>query len=247
MKRVILVGATDGIGRALAEVYASEGCWVALVGRDPAKLDALRVDLARRFDTATIETVVCDLTDRARLAPAYREAVAAIGHCDTFVYCAGVMPEGDGETSDAEADALIFDVNTTSAAILLGLAANDFRIARRGTIVGISSIAGDRGRKRNPAYCASKAGLTTFLEGLRNRLAPFGVKVVTVKPGFVRTRLIAGKSGVFWAAPPEEAARTIARRAARGDEVFYVYRRWGLLGLALHHVPRFVFKRVGPP
>jgi short-subunit dehydrogenase len=247
MKRVILVGATDGIGKALAEHYASEGSWVAIVGRDAAKLETLRADLAGRYPDATVKGVVCDLTDRSRLEPAYREAVSAIGHCDLFIYCAGILVEGDGEASDGVADALTFDVNTVSAALMLGLAANDFRIARRGTLVGISSIAGDRGRKRNPAYCASKSALTTYLEGLRNRLAPFGVKVVTVKPGYVSTKMIAGKKGVFWAAPVDVAARTIARRVARGHEVFYVYRRWALLGLALHHVPRFVFKKAGPP
>lgn len=247
MKRVIVVGATDGIGKALAEHHASEGSWVALLGRSPEKLASLERDLSTRYPDATVRSVTCELTDRARLEPAYREALAAIGHCDFFYFVAGVMPDGDGETSDAAADALTFDVNTVAAAVMLGLAANDFRVARRGTIVGVSSIAGDRGRKRNPAYCASKAGLTTFLEGLRNRMAPFGVKVVTVKPGYVMTKMVAGRPGVFWAAPADVAARTIARRAAKGHEVFYVYRRWALLGLALHHVPRFLFKRVGPP
>src|SRR5437762_2966343 len=80
----------------------------------------------------------------------------------------------------------------------LGLAANYFRAAGRGKLVGISSIAGDRGRKGNVTYCASKAALSTYLEGLRNRLAPFGVQVTTVKPGYVRTRLVEGKKGVFW-------------------------------------------------
>jgi NAD(P)-dependent dehydrogenase (short-subunit alcohol dehydrogenase family) len=130
---------------------------------------------------------------------------------------------------------------------MLGLAANYFREARRGQIAGISSIAGERGRKGNPAYNASKAALTTYLEGLRNRLFPFGVTVSTVKPGFVGTRMTAGKKGLFWVAPPEEAARIIASRLDQGSESFYVYRRWGLLGFFLTLVPRAIFKRLGPP
>jgi short-subunit dehydrogenase len=153
----------------------------------------------------------------------------------------------DGVTSVPEQDAEMFQVNTMSAAQLLGMAANYFRVAGKGQLVGISSIAGDRGRKLNPAYCASKAGLTAYLEGLRNRLHPFGVQVVTVKPGFVDTKMIAGRAGVFWAVSPEVAARTIDRRVDAGHEVFYVYRRWGLFGLILKHIPRFVFKRFGPP
>jgi short-subunit dehydrogenase len=247
MKRVIVVGATDGIGRALAEVYASRGSWLTLVGRSPAKLEAVRSDLAARFPVATVNGVVCDLADDARAEPAFREAIEKTGHCDVFVYCAGDMRPGDAETSVFAEDAPVLQVNVVAAFHWLGLAANYFRAAGKGSLVGISSIAGDRGRKGNVTYCASKAALTAYLEGLRNRLAPHGVKVVTVKPGFVRTRLLDGKKGVFWAAAPDVAARTIADRVAKGHEVFYVYRRWALVALVLKTMPRFLFKRVGPP
>ncbi len=247
MKRVVVVGATDGLGKALAAEYASRGAWVALVGRSPEKLEAVRREIAGRFPDATVASVLCDLNDRDRLAPAFREAVAAIGHCDLFIYNAGVMHHGDGMTAEPEKDRETMEVNAVAAVGMLGLAANYFGEARRGQIAGISSIAGDRGRKGNPAYNASKAALTTYLEGLRNRLHPFGVTVSTVKPGFVGTRMTAGKKGLVWVAPPEEAARIIADRLGRGHEVFYVYRRWALFGLVLRHVPRAIFKRVGPP
>ena len=247
MKRVILVGATDGLGKALAEVYAARGFWVTILGRSPRKLDALVADLGGRYAAATVKGVVCDLSDAARLEPAFQEALAATGHCDLFLYNAGVMHHGDGLTSVPERDAEMMEVNAVAAVRLLGLAANWFRVAGRGQIAGISSIAGDRGRKGNPAYNASKAALTTFLEGLRNRLAPFGVTVSTIKPGYVGTRLTAGKSGLFWVVPPADAARIIADRLEKRHEVFYVYRRWALFGLAMRHVPRFLFKRLGPP
>jgi short-subunit dehydrogenase len=245
--RVILVGATDGIGKALAEVYAGRGFWVTILGRSREKLDALVADLRSRFPVATVHGVVCDLADPSRFEPAFQEAIAATGHCDLFVYNAGVMHSGDGVTSVPELDAETMEINAVAAVRMLGLAANWFRVAGRGQIAGISSIAGDRGRRGNPAYNASKAALTTFLEGLRNRLAPLGVTVSTVKPGYVGTRMTAGKTGMFWVATPEEAARTIADRLEKRDEVFYVYRRWALLGFAMRVVPRFVFKRFGPP
>jgi short-subunit dehydrogenase len=247
VKRVVLVGATDGLGRALAAEYASRGFWVTILGRSPGKLDALVAELSARHPEATVRGVVCDLSDAARLEPAFREAIGASGHCDLFLYNAGVMPAGDGVTCDAERDAETMQVNAVAAVRMLGLAANYFRVARRGQIAGISSIAGDRGRKANPAYNASKAALTTYLEGLRNRLFPFGVTVSTVKPGYVGTRMLEGRGGLFWVVPPDVAARTIADRLEKGHEVFYVYRRWALFGLALHHVPRFLFKRAGPP
>lgn len=247
MKRVVLVGATEGLGRALAEEYSSRGFWVAVLGRSKEKLHALVADLSARFPAATVRGVVCDLLDTDRIEPAFREAIEATGHCDLFLFNAGVMHGGDGVTCDAERDAEMMGVNAVAAVRMLGLAANYFRLARRGQIAAISSIAGDRGRKGNPAYNASKAALTTYLEGLRNRLFPFGVKVSTVKPGFLGTRLVDGKKGLFWVAPPREAARIVADRLEKGHEVFYVYRRWGLFGLVVRHVPRFVFKRLGPP
>ncbi len=247
MKRVVVVGATDGLGKALAAEYASRGAWVCLVGRNAGKLESVRAEISARHPDATVTAVLCDLREPGRIAPAFHEAVASIGHCDLFLYNAGVMFHGDGVTAEPEKDREAMEVNAVAAVEMLGHAANYFREARRGQIAALSSIAGDRGRKGNPAYNASKAALTTFLEGLRGRLFPFGVKVSTVKPGFVGTKMTAGKKGLFWVAPPQEAARIIADRLGRGDEVFYVYRRWGVLALALRLVPRFLFKRFGPP
>ncbi len=247
VKRVVIVGATDGLGKALAAEYASRGAWVCMVGRGAERLEAVRAEIAGRFPDATVAAVVCDLRERDRIAPAFRDVIASVGHCDLFLYNAGVLYHGDGQTAESAKDRETMEVNAVAAVEMLGLASNYFREARRGQIAGISSIAGDRGRKGNPAYNASKAALTTYLEGLRNRLFSYGVKVSTVKPGFLGTKMTAGKAGLFWVAPPEEAARIIADRLERGHEVFYVYRRWGLLGLALRQVPRFLFKRLGPP
>ena len=247
VKRVVIVGATDGLGKALAAEYASRGSWVGLVGRGAEKLEGVRAEIADRYPDATVTAVVCDLRDRELIAPAFRNAVASVGHCDLFLYNAGVMFHGDGLTAEPAKDRETMEVNAVAAVEMLGLAANYFREARRGQIAAIASIAGDRGRSGNPAYNASKAALTTYLEGLRNRLFRFGVTVSTVKPGFVGTKMTAAKPGLFWVAPPEEAARIIADRLERRHEVFYVYRRWGLFGLALRHIPRFIFKRLGPP
>jgi short-subunit dehydrogenase len=245
--RTIVVGATDGIGRALAEVWASRGSWVTLVGRNPAKLEAVVKDLGARFPNATVSGVVCDVNDAARVPAAFEEALAKIGHCDVFVYNAGEMRPGDGATSVFADDGPVLETNVVAAVHWLGLAANYFRAARKGKLVGISSIAGDRARRANVTYCTSKAALTAYLEGQRNRLARYGVQVTTVKPGYVATRMVEGKKGVFWAAPVDVAARTIVDRVTRGDEVFYVYRRWALVALAMKLTPRFLFKRFGPP
>ena len=127
MKRVVLVGATDGLGRALAAEYASRGGWVTILGRSAGKLDALVADLSARHPAATIRGVVCDLADAARIEPAFREALEATGHCDLFLYNAGVMHAGDGLTCDPANDAETMNVNAVAAVRMLGLAANYFR------------------------------------------------------------------------------------------------------------------------
>src|SRR5260221_11281175 len=127
MQRVVIVGATDGIGRELAFVYAARGFWVALIGRNASKLSALVAEFSKKFPDATVKGVVCDVLDASRIEPAFKEAIAAIGHCDLFIYVAGVMLETDGVTSVPDEDAETFEVNTVAAARMLGLAANYFR------------------------------------------------------------------------------------------------------------------------
>ncbi|MEO6323205.1 MAG: SDR family NAD(P)-dependent oxidoreductase [Thermoanaerobaculia bacterium] len=244
VRKIVIVGATGGIAQALCREYAAAGGALTLVGRDRARLQVLADELESAGASPRPRLVPCDLLDAKRIGEATHEALD--GGCDLFLYTAAVMPHGDGVTSSFADDGAIFQVNSVAAVQMLGIVANHMREKRSGTIVGISSIAGDRGRKGNPAYCASKAALTAYLEGLRNRLAPYGVRVVTVKPGYVRTRLVAAKK-LFWAATPEQAARSIVARVDRGAEVFYVFRRWALLGAALRLTPRFLFKRIGPP
>ena len=111
--------------------------------------------------------------------------------------------------------------------------------------MGISSVAGDRGRVKNPAYQASKAGLTNYLESLRNRLTRHGVHVLTVKPGFVDTPMLrkAG-GGPFWVIPPEQAAADIAKALRKKKQVIYTPARWRWLMLVIQHIPSFLFRRM---
>jgi decaprenylphospho-beta-D-erythro-pentofuranosid-2-ulose 2-reductase len=242
----MLVGATDGIGLELARVYLERGWRVGVMGRDGAKIDAASARLRAEFRDATLATETCDVTDATQLPVAFESLLQKLGQADLVVYVAGVLIDGDGTTSVFADDNAMLATNTVAATHLLGLAANYFMQARRGHLAAIGSIAGDRGRRRNPAYGASKAALHTYLEGLRNRLHPVGVRVSTIKPGFVRTRML-GERTAPGAISPWVAAQLIARGLDRGRESFYVPWWWGIMGLALRLVPRAVFKRLGPP
>jgi short-subunit dehydrogenase len=141
----------------------------------------------------------------------------------------------------------MMEVNATGAIRLIEHAADYMVAAGRGRLAGVGSIAGDRGRRGNPAYAASKAALDVYLEGLRHRLQGSGVGVSTVKPGFVRTRMLPPTAPSF---PPSitasDAARRIASGLLRGRDVFYVPAWWALVSWAMRLTPRFLFKRIAP-
>jgi NAD(P)-dependent dehydrogenase (short-subunit alcohol dehydrogenase family) len=165
---------------------------------------------------------------------------------DLLVFAAGIMPAVGESEYTFEKDRDVVAVNLVGAIAWFDAAALRMEAARRGTIVGISSVAGDRGRRGNPAYAASKAAMNTFLESLRNRLGRRGVTVCTVRPGFVATPMTKDL-----ALPPrmtisaDRAAELVLRAAAkrRGVNV-YVPARWALVMLVIRSIPSFVFRKL---
>ena len=132
----------------------------------------------------------------------------------------------------------------SSAVAWLNPAAERFGRLRRGTIVGIGSVAGDRGRCANPVYNTSKAGLHTYLEAIRNRVGRHGVRVLTVKPGFVETPMTEGLSGMFWVVPADKVAEAVLGKARRGRATVYVPARWRYVMWVIRSIPSFLFKRL---
>jgi decaprenylphospho-beta-D-erythro-pentofuranosid-2-ulose 2-reductase len=240
LNKVIIVGASAGIGAALARQLAARGAQVAAIARRADLLEAVRATSPGRiltypFDTSHVEGV-----------PALFERIVADLHdVDGLIYTAGAMPAiAEGEYA-FEKDRTMVDVNLLGAMAWMNLAAAKFEAARGGTIVGISSVAGDRGRRKNPAYAATKAGLTAYLEALRNRCSRYGMNVVTVKPGFVDTDMTRGLPGLFWLISADEAATRILRLADRNSSASgYVPRRWGLVMSIIRTVPSPIFRRL---
>jgi len=242
-KQAVVVGASSGMGAALGKRLAAGGCQVALVARREEELARVCEEInaggavrARAYphDVRAVEEV-----------PALFQQIAAdLGGLDLVIFAAGVQPRVAPDEYSTEKDRLIVEVNVIGAMAWLNEAARRFERAGAGTIVGISSIAADRGRRGNPAYGASKAALDHFLEALRNRLSQRGVNVVTIKPGFVDTDLTKGMSGLFWLISPDQAAAKILAAARRGSVVAYVPARWRMVGLIIRSIPSFLFRRL---
>jgi NAD(P)-dependent dehydrogenase (short-subunit alcohol dehydrogenase family) len=238
--RAIVVGASSGIGAALVRELVRDGHRVAALARRGEELEKLRAECGPERVLARVH----DVRREAEVPGLFEELVRALGGLDLLVYAAGIMPKIGPLEFDTETDAEILAVNVLGAMAWCNPAAEFFQSKRSGTIVGIGSIAGDRGRRGNPAYGASKAALAHYLEALRNRLSEHGVRVCTIKPGFVETPMTAGLGRLPGIVTAEAAARTIVRYARRGSGVRYVPLRWLGVSLVIRSIPSFLFRRI---
>ena len=241
-QRALIIGASSGIGLALARALAAEGAQVALVARRAA-------ELARVVSEIGPERAHAYPQDVTRLddIPALFQGIAHdLGGLDLVVYAAGILPDQPNDRYDTATDAQIIATNFTGAVAWLNEAAARFARTHDGTIIGIGSVAGDRGRRGNPVYGASKAALAAYLESLRNRLAARDVTVVTVKPGYVATPMLAGAQipRFLPVIPPDRAAREILAAAARGSVVAYVPSVWGPIMRLIRFIPSRAFRRL---
>lgn len=245
-RRALVVGASSGIGRALVVRLLGEGYRVVAIARRVDLLGQLGEETrsARSASGGELWTHAHDVRHVDEIGPLFESAVRELGGLDLAIYAAGIMPRGGKDEYDTSADLDQIAVNLAGCVAWLNPAAQFFRTQREGTIIGISSIAGDRGRKANPVYCTTKAAMNTYLEALRNRLSECGVHVCTIKPGFVDTAMTKGVEKLFWLISPDEAARAILAAARNRVNVRYVPLRWWLVGSVLRAIPSFVFRRL---
>ncbi|MGB9032241.1 MAG: SDR family NAD(P)-dependent oxidoreductase, partial [Acidobacteriaceae bacterium] len=214
-----------------------------LVGRNSQRLAAVRNDLLTRGARAAT-TFTADLDNTAGHPAMLAHAATALGGIDLAFLAHGVLgDQSEAEKSYAAAEAIL-RTNFLSAVSLVTWLANYFEAERRGAIAVISSVAGDRGRKSNYVYGASKGGLDIFLDGVRNRIDRAGVNVLTIKPGFVSTPMTAHipKNALF--AEPAGVAKHIVRAIEKRKDVAYVPPFWGLIMLVVRNIPRRIFKKL---
>lgn len=243
-RQAIVVGASSGIGEAIARSIVEQGGRVAILARREEELLRLRDDLNSMAGEERAFAAVHDVTNRDEVPALFQDLTRQLGGLDSIFYVAGVMPKVEPDEFSTEKDAAMMEVNTIGAMAWLNEASVRFGRMGEGTIVGVSSIAGDRGRRGNPVYCTSKAALNTYLEALRNRLGVKGVNVVTIKPGFVDTVMTKGLPGLLWLISPKEAAQKILNAAGKGKGTAYVPGQWRLVGLIIRSIPSFLFRRL---
>jgi decaprenylphospho-beta-D-erythro-pentofuranosid-2-ulose 2-reductase len=241
-KTLLLVGATSDIGRATALRYAEAGWRVLLAARNGEAARREADDVATRT-SAAVGVHRLDILETDRFA-AFVDELPTLP--DTVVCVVGELGDQTRAQTDLDHATMLLRANFEGPALLLGLFAERFLARGSGVLVGVSSVAGDRGRGSNYVYGAAKAGLTAFLSGLRNRLAPAGIRVVTVKPGFVRTRMTAGmKLPPLLTAEPEEVGRRIFAAVENGRaDVLYVRPVWRVVMTTIGLIPEALFKRL---
>jgi short-subunit dehydrogenase len=238
----IVLGASSAIGRAYARALARPDVRLILAGRDMEDLRATAADLriasGARVEIASFDAV--DFPSHAALAQTWAGAVGPLN----IVLVFGLMPEQVAIDSDPNLARACIDATFTGAVSVLHHLAPHLEKRKTGTIIGIGSVAGDRGRLKNYVYGSAKAGLHTYFAGMRNRLARSGVHVLTVKPGFVDTAMTWGLSGLFLVASPDLVARKSLAAAAKGRNVCYVPGFWRLIMLIIKAIPEWIFKRL---
>ncbi|MFC5739207.1 SDR family oxidoreductase [Sinirhodobacter huangdaonensis] len=241
METWILLGATSAIARAFARRLAAEGTTLFLAGRDEAELEAIAADCRLR-GAAGAEVLAFDARDPAGY-PALIERLAAqegVLNAASFV---GSMPEQAAIDAEPRLIAGVIADSFTGPATFLQMLAPLLEARGTGTIVGIGSVAGDRGRLGNYVYGAAKAGFATYLSGLRNRCGRKGVHVLTVKPGPVDTSMTWGMKMPFMTSP-EAVAADIARAVKHRRNVIYSAPIWRLVMAVIRLIPEPVFKKM---
>jgi decaprenylphospho-beta-D-erythro-pentofuranosid-2-ulose 2-reductase len=243
MKKVLIIGATSTIAREVSKCFAADSAWLFLVGRSQEKLTVITEDLLIR-GAGKIESFALDLDNLSLHAELVPAAIKALGGLDVVLIAYGTLPNQKACQQHVETTLKEFMTNCISAVSLLTHLANYFEEQRGGCIAVITSVAGDRGRQSNYVYGAAKGALSIFLQGMRNRLSKVGVRVLTIKPGFVDTPMTAGVPKNFLFADPAVVGKRIFKAIMKGEEILYVPWFWRWIMLIIKGIPESIFKKL---
>lgn len=240
----VILGATKGIGRAIARRLAARGDRIFLLGRDAQDLERSAQDLVLRAGvTASAGVAVCDLSAPETIPGALDAATRALASVDLVIVTAADFATQPALEADLERCHRLLEVNFTNT-IIFCERARPLLLASRGTLCVLSSVAGDRGRKPVILYGAAKAGLSHYLEGIDHKFHVHGLRVVCVKPGFVKTGMTSGLRPPPFAGEADGVAADIVRAIDRGQPVAYSPRIWSAVMHVIRRLPRAVMRRI---
>lgn len=242
-QRVLILGATSAIAQATARLLADRGSSFFLVARNPYKLDAVASDLRTR-GARSVTAMAMDLDDLGAHGDMLASAAQALGTIDMALLAHGVLGDQAAAQADPRVAEAIYNTNFLSPASLIATLANYFEGHSAGCLAVISSVAGDRGRKSNYVYGASKGALTILLDGVRNRVDRAGVHVLTIKPGFVATPMTAHLPRGPLFAEPRTIGRGILRAVVSRQDTVYLPGFWRLIMLIVRSIPSRIFKNM---
>jgi decaprenylphospho-beta-D-erythro-pentofuranosid-2-ulose 2-reductase len=242
-RRILVLGATSGIAEACIRLWANRGDAVYLVARNADKLAVVAAD-AKTRGASHVGMATANLDDTAGHAEVLAHAINSLGGLDVAFLALGVLGEQpEAEKNFAAADQILH-TNFVAPVSLLTWLANYTAQRKSGTLAVLSSVAGERGRKSNYVYGSSKAGLTAFVDGLRNRVDREGVRVMTIKPGPVKTAMTENMKGSGKFANVDAVAASLVKAIDRGDDVVYVPGIWRVIMAVIRAIPERVFKKM---
>ena len=241
--KILVLGATSGIAEATCRIWASRGASLFLVARNAEKLDAVAADLRTR-GASYVDTAVADLDDTDQHPTLLAHAINSLTGLDVAFLAHGILGDQTRAEQDFNTAAQILHTNFMAPVSLLTWLANFCVQRRAGTLAVISSVAGDRGRKSNYLYGSSKAGLSAFLGGLRNRVDREGVTVLSIKPGPVKTAMTAGMKGSEKFADVDSVAKSIVTAIDLRKDTLYVPFQWQPIMFIIRNIPERIFKKL---
>lgn len=243
MKKVLIIGATSAIAEATGRLFAENKNQLYLLARNEQRLETLEKDLKIR-GASSVQSSVFDVSDSAKTESILTKAIDAMKGIDIVLIAHGTLPDQKACEKDYELCFRELNTNMISTIHILTLLANYFEKQGHGSIVTISSVAGDRGRQSNYVYGAAKGAVSIFMQGLRNRLSKKGIDVITIKPGFVDTPMTADfDKGLLWA-KPEAIAKGILTSIKKGKNDVYLPSFWRLIMFIIRSIPEFIFKKL---
>lgn len=240
-ENVLILGATSDMAVAIARQLAIEGYSITLAGRNTDRLSAIEGDIRIRYK-GMVTSVYFDALD----FNSHEKFYHSLAEKPDIVICVfGLLGDQEEAENNWNSCLEILNSNFIGAVSILNVAANDFERRKKGIIAGISSVAGERGRQSNYLYGSAKAGFSCYLSGLRNRLHWHGVHVLTVKPGFVKTKMIENlKTPGPLTASPKKVAEKISKALRKKNNIIYVLSVWGLIMMVIRNIPENIFKKL---